>query len=300
MNIWRINLKSSGTNPHEFCLTRDIVGIGWPVQDLGKNLIWEEYIKLAEQEKYFNDPSKKKAWKAAINALKQRMKTYDLVWTRDRQGVYYIGQVTGEWYYQASEENKIARMVNLRPCRWFKVGPVDSVPGKIVNSFIPNRTLQRIKSEQITLYSKYVFNKLSHSNYYELMSDFKSDIYSLISSEDCEDIIGIYLQKELDYLFIPSSCKSDTMNYEYELIQKHTGEKAVAQIKNGIIDLDTKNFSNIDAKVFLFSTKGKYCGEKFDNIEFIDSNQMKDFIASNIKIMPGKIRNWLKILDELK
>ena len=299
MNIWRIHLKSSGTNPDEFCLTRDIVGIGWPVQDLGKNLNWEDYVKLAEHEEYFKLPKRKNAWKAAINALKQKMKTYDLVWTRDRQGIYYIGQVTGDWYYQASDENKIARMFNLRPCRWFKVGPVDFVPGKIVNSFIPNRTLQRVLSEQISLYSKFIFNKRSNSNYYELRSNFKPDIYSLISSEDCEDILGIYLQKELNYMIIPSSCKSDTMNYEYVLLHKPTGKKAVAQVKSGNTNLDTRNYTNIDEKVFLFTSKGKYLGKRSDKIEFIDSNKMKDFIASNINIMPGKIRYWLNILDEL-
>ncbi len=299
MNIWRINLKSAGINPRKFCLEKGIVGFGWPVNDQNTNLEWKEYYKLAD-EKYNSGAKKHKGWKPAINALKNRMKIGDLIWTRDIQGIYYIGKITSEWRYEHSEEFKKADMVNLRSCEWLKVGPVGSVPGKVVNSFIPRRTVQKIKNEQVKLYSKFLFNKLSSVDFYKLNSITKSDIYSLISSDDCEDILAIYLQKELNYVLFPSSCKADTMNYEYELKHKLTGEKAVVQVKNGKVSLDAKDYSNIDTKVFLFTTKGKYIGEESEKIQFICPIKMTEFIFNNLNIMPDRINYWTDLMNTIK
>lgn len=298
MNIWRINLKSAGVNPRKFCLEKGIVGFGWPVKDENTNLEWKEYYRRGK-EKYNGAVKKHKGWKPAVKALKERVKIDDLIWTRDIQGIYYLGKITSDWRYEHSEEFKIADMVNIRSCDWYKVGSIGSVPGKVVNSFIPRRTLQRINSKQIKLFSKYIFNKLSETDYFNLQKLKKTDIYSLVSSDDCEDILSIYLQMELDYILFPSSCKSDTMHYEYELKHNLTGERAVVQVKNGKVDLNVKNYTNIDAKVFLFTTKGQYIGDETENIRFINPDKMKDYVIDNVNIMPDKVINWLKIMNEI-
>ncbi len=299
MNIWRINLKTAGESPRKFCLERNIVGVGWPVDDQAKPLTWQEYYDLA-RELYYNRTERDKGWWSAVNALKDGMCVGDLIWTRDKQGVYYVGRITSDWRYESFEDFKTADVVNVRTCEWYKAGTVEAIPGKVVNSFIPPRTVQRIADEQVRIYSMYLFNKLANTETYEIEELKSPDIFSLLSSEDCEDILGLYLQKEKGYLLIPSSCKSATMNYEYELIHHKTGEKAVVQVKNGREDLCTDDFSNINSRVFLWTTKGKYLGDLHSAIHCLEPRVMEEFVFANVDILPNKIRNWTEIWAELQ
>ncbi|MCB9447137.1 MAG: hypothetical protein H6585_02185 [Flavobacteriales bacterium] len=297
MNVWRINLKTGGETPRKFCLENGIVAVGWPVDDNSAPLTWERYYDLA-MEHYYNQGDR--SWWPAVNALKNRMQIDDLVWTRDIQGVYYIGHITSDWRYEYESHFKKADMVNVRSCNWIKVGTVEAIPGKVVNSFIPARTVQKVADEQVRIYSMFIFNKLTSTDTYKIKELENPDIFSLLSSDDCEDILGLYLQKEKGYLLVPSSCKSDTMNYEYELRQKDTGDKAVVQVKNGWVDLHTDDYSNINSTVFLLTTKGQYLGDQQDNIHFVNPTEMEEFVFANIDILPDKIRNWTEILTELK
>ena len=78
MNIWRINLKSASrnnVNPRQFCLEKNIVGVGWRINEETKTLTWNQYHSQAS--KIYGD----KSWKAALNAIKNRIKINDLIWT---------------------------------------------------------------------------------------------------------------------------------------------------------------------------------------------------------------------------
>jgi len=142
------------------------------------------------------------------------MQVNDLCWTRDWDGIYYLGRIASDWIYRGGSEYREADVVNIRECDWKKVGAIDSVPGKVVNSFIPSRTVQVVDDDSVRLYSQYLFNSLSETTYY-FLQPVSTDFFSLISSDDCEDIIGIFLQEEKGYRMIPSSCKADTAAYEF-------------------------------------------------------------------------------------
>jgi len=82
MNVWRINLKPSSANgidPRIFCIQNNVVGIGWGV-DSSETLDWDTYKKLGKV-KYYNRGDK--GWSPAINAIRNRIKNNDLIWTRD-------------------------------------------------------------------------------------------------------------------------------------------------------------------------------------------------------------------------
>lgn len=293
MNIWRINLKSASrnkVNPRRFCLDNNIVGVGWRINEETKSFTWAEYYSIAQ--KLYNDNS----WKTALNAIKNRMKINDLVWTRDEQNNYYLGRITGNWKYQAQKENLEADIVNIRECDWVKIGTINSVPGKLINSFIPARTVQKVNDISVKIYSQSVYNELKNKEIYKLEEVEVNDIFSLLSSDDCEDLIGVYLQLEKNYLLIPSSCKNDTMNYEFELKHKKSGRSAVVQVKNGYVNLNSEDYNNIDAEVFLFTTKGQYLGKRKDNIHLIEPGKILEFIEKNENILPYKIQFWIKKL----
>lgn len=296
---WRLHIKTSaeeGIDPHNFCITTGILGVGWSVETDEESLDWERYRDLGN-ELYHDD----NGWWPAVRALYERMHVNELCWTRNSDGLYHLGRITSEWSYQNTLENRQADAVNVRQCEWYLVGTVDSVPGKIVNAFIPSATVQKVDDKSASAYSHYLFNRLcgrSFCNLEQMCNDV--DLLSLVSAEDCEDIVGIYLQCQ-GYRLIPSSCRSDTAGYEFVLKRKGSGESAVVQVKQGGPPLDASEYSEIfqEEKVFLFHTQGNYTGNRQSNVECLDPEEMKQFALSNRKIMSDRLNIWIDIWQEM-
>lgn len=290
--IWRLNIKTDseeGVDPRKFCISNNILGIGWAVKDDVKNTDWDAYYKLAEEAycKKMND----KGWRPAINAIKNRMQVNDLCWTRDWDGVYYLGRIKSDWRYEGSHDNKAADVVNIRDCDWKRIGTVDTVPGKVVSSFIPRRTVQAVYDTSVEIYSKFRYNSFSDKFKYPIHTS-SLDLFSLISAEGCEDIVGLYLQ-ERGYRIIPSSCKSDTQKYEFVMKHTHSKKSAVVQVKTGNEVLNIDEFKDIGHEVYLFATSGKYVGNRIKNIHCIEPKDINSFIMKNINLLPEKIQKWL-------
>jgi len=297
--IWRLNIKpdaSEGVDPRRFCIDRHILGVGWGVDSDGE-IDWETYYKLAEAA-YYNQGSK--GWWPAVNAIKNRMRIDDLCWTRDWDGIYYLGRILSDWMYRGDWEHRAADIVNVRECDWHKVGEVDAVPGKVVNSFIPSRTVQRVNDESVGLYSQFLYNYISQQGYYELPT-LSADLFSLISAEDCEDLVGIFLQ-ERGYSLIPSSCKTHTPKYEFVLKDRETGKAAVAQVKQrGKISepLKVAEYSGIPSEVYLFASHGDYSGTPATNVHCIDPTELKAFALANRHLMSDRLKTWIEMAEQI-
>jgi hypothetical protein len=229
----------------------------------------ESYYEAASED-YADDSSIWPAW----NALVKRAETDDLIWTRDAVGQYYLGRIIGDWYYDISDQASAADIVNVRPCQWLKVGTAENVPGKLVNCFIPGRTIQQVWDETVEQFSMLKFNELAGQDVYNVAAWKDGDIFSLLSSEDCEDVLLLYLQFKEGYMLIPSSRRFTTMAYEYELIHRDTRQRAIAQVKNGDVNLNIDDYNSISEKVYLFTTKGDYLGEALDHVICIDPSDM--------------------------
>lgn len=286
---WRLNIKTGsidGIDPRKFCLSRGILGVGWAVDAEG-SVDWDRYYELGKSKYYHTGD---KGWWPAVNAVKNRMEANDLCWTRDWDGVYYLGRIIGDWHYVGDEDHLKADVVNVRECDWKKIGTIDAVPGKVVNSFIPARTVQVVDDGAVNELSKYLYNKHSDLFKYPLAPN-DGDIFSLLSAEDCEDIVGLYLQG-LGYRMIPSSCKADTAAYEYVMKHSVNHLTAVAQVKNGCVDLNVDDFKNLSAEVYLFTSRGSYLGNVPCNIHCIDLETIKDFMEENFALLPERVQAW--------
>lgn len=293
--VWRINIKpaaAQGIDPRQFCLSSGCLGVGWPVSDAA-SLQWEAYVEQGRTT-YSHD----NGWWPALNALGNRMALGDLCWTRDSVGIYYLGRITGGWQYNGTEDNRRADVVNLRPCDWVKVGPADGVPGKVINSFGPRRTLQRVNDETVRVYSAYFYNTRSSSGLLYDMPRTSTDIFSLLSSEDCEDLIALYMQMK-GYVLLPSTCKRSTFAYEFVMRNRDTGDYAAAQVKNGFNNLRISDYTDFPGHVFLFTSKGSYLGSAAENVSCITSREMLQFIAEHQSILPDRTKTWLRIAREL-
>ena len=291
--IWRLNIKTAaeeGVDPRMFCIDRNILGIGWPV-DSYTPLDKEAYRALGTEE-YKNKGDK--GWWPAVNAIQNKMAIGDLCWTRDLAYNYYIGRITGDWEHRSTPDYWKADIVNVRPCRWFQTGGLDSVPGKVLNSFRAPRTVQAVDDETLNIYSKFKYNQLSKQDAYDLPRDVKRNLFALIGPEDCEDIVGIYLQEKYGYRLIPSSCRRDTPKTEFVL--RTAQGKAHVQVKQGNVDLnmdDFKHDSSNPCEWFLFTTNGRYTGTGHDHLHCIEPDDMRDFARANRELMSNRVQTFI-------
>lgn len=291
MKVWRINLKTAadGVDPRAFCFDMGIVGVGWPHQD-AESLTWDEY---RTNVKYRNDSN----WKAALRALHDRMEIDDLVWTRDRKGVYWLGRITGPWEYRGAPEYRQADVVNVRACDWVRVGAEDTPPGRVANSF-RGRTLQRSKGKGVREFSKLTYNEGADVEHYKV-EKVDADVFSLLHPDDVEDLVAIYLQDQ-GYRLIPSTAKKGTPRFEFVLRHDADGRKAVVQVKvsDTLAVADYADEADVE-EVFLFSARGGYRGRSTDSVRCLDPDEIRDFMHQNRHVMPDKINTWLDIAEGL-
>lgn len=297
--IWRIHLNTDSLktiDPKKFCFDNNVVGIGWRAPVSGPFQTPEQYISAAAV--WYKDSQ---SWKIAVNAFCYNVAIDDLIWARDNQGNYYLGKITGDWSYQDLPINLEADILNVRPCIWQKVGTADAVPGKVASSFFSRRTIQRVHDETVRLYSEFIISDqgrvLQESTLEE--RSYQNDIFSIMSPDDCEDLVGLYLQYDLDYLLVPSSCKISTLTYEYSLVNKATGKPAVVQVKLGSVDINFDDYASIETDIYLCTTQGHFLGQPKANQHIIEPKQLLDFLSRRTSILPAKIRNRLLLYQQL-
>mgnify|MGYP000925099143 CR=1 FL=1 len=292
MNIWRIHLKTAsqvGVDQRQLCLDKGIVGVGWQIDYETVPVTWEEYRRIAEVD--YGDIS----WKTALNAIKNRIQVDDLIWTRDWVGNYFLGRILSDWYYDIADECAQADVVNIRKCEWHKIGTEEAVPGKVVSSLRAPRTVQVINDDTTCYFSKILYNQKVGKIFYEVNNLTEKDIFSLLSADDCEDALAIYLQATHDYLIIPSSCKDDTMAYEFELKHRKTGKNAVVQVKSGLTSLNINEYDKLDTDIFLFATSGQYYGTPNRNITTIEPDVVRTFLYEQTHLLPDKLKIWVEL-----
>ena len=301
MNVWRLTISPSseeGIDPREFCVKRNILGVGWPVDtDDDGPLDWDTYERLGTAQYYDHDDT---SWWPAMNAIGNRMDVNDLCWTRDYDGQYYLGRVDGAWKYIATPEHSAADIVNVRACKWVLVGTVDFVPGKVVNSFRTGRTVQAVNGDTVLFYSKLKYSQLSGEAIDNLdAKKQRLDFFDLIDTDDCEDIVAVYLQSEFGYRLLPSTCKRDTQKTEF-VLRKH-GCKALAQVKQGSVDLNCEDFSADSlepSEWFLFTTHGRYLGNKAPHIRCLDAEELREFVFRNVDLMSGRVQEYIRLCNQ--
>ena len=150
-----------GVDPHDFCMKKGILGVGWCVtsrENPETPMGWERYCSLAKEEGY----DKGNNWRAAMNALHDRMNVGDLCWSKDPRGNYYLKRITGGWEYRGAADHYDADIVNVRKCEWHRVGRAipENMAKDMVNNF-RGQTVCRIRNEDINSYSFRLFNKLT-------------------------------------------------------------------------------------------------------------------------------------------
>lgn len=293
MQLWRINLKpdsQQGIDAAEFCISGKIVGIGWAVDPSPSTK--EEYWRLGEKAYKTG-----RSWSAAANAVLYRMKVGDLIWTRNRQGVYFLGRIESDWRHENAPTFVAADIANVRSCSWVKVGAMDNVPGAVINGFRPAATVQLVTDASAALYSQLLFADLTGEALALPTGVRNADILTLLSSDDLEDVVAVWLQVTCKCVVFPSTCKTDTMAVECIFVTLDEGKRLGLQVKSGGTPINRNDYATFDGVAYLFAASGSYLGEHHANCVCLEPDTIRQFVMTNKRLMPGKVQRWINYVE---
>jgi len=317
--VWRLHTKPKVSVKNKLetkvaneLIKRKIVAIGWTLrEDIYNELTNEDKIKLEESENSIKSDfekykeiieknsyetirgEKKNFFNGKVNANLIRLNNLekdDLIWIRSK-GKYYLGRVTEKshylYAYRDSQKNsdilKLGINNQFTDIEWYEVGSESDIPGRILVAFYQKETLIEIDEKSVVAISQIIYNK--KDKYYNINNKIKNNkenFYDLLSPYDCEDLLYFYLYHKFKYVVIPSTNKTNTQNYEFEMVNsENRNEKICIQVKNGYSkgsDLYLENFKERDGIVYLLTTAGNiYNTKKMKKLIQIDFKQNYEF-----------------------
>jgi hypothetical protein len=286
--LWRLHIRPSGGKGDvaasvAFCLKNEIVGMGWPVPEEASLRSSDlEWYKQAAVREYQTDESWHSVWTFA-----EQPAIGDLIWFRSTEGRYFLAEILSPWEYAYDDDAAIdVDIVNFRKARIIDIGLCDAVPGKIIACFRPSRTFQPIRSPGMLNFSEKLAGlPLSGAPIFDLF-EFMSDV-------DLENVVFIYLQV-LGWYVLPGTRTATTAHYEFVLVHRETGEKAVTQVKSGETWIDASRYSGTE-KAFLFAASQQYGSIIPRNVVLITRHQLIAFIQDHRYLLPQAINTWIDI-----
>ena len=290
--VTRINLKTATDQRKkliDLCLhgKNQFLAIGWSCVDFESDDYSAFYDTVVE---YVH--GQKRRLNPALNIFKSAREN-DLFWTRDLNGVYWICRVkkTAKAYL-----NKELDIGAILPVEAYKFGL--EVPGQIKASFNRARggIVQRLHYPAIIEYSKFVFNKLSGEDYYDVNLNITDNVIANLPDFELEELVISYLQIVKGYYLLSNSIanKSTTVKIECQLISRDVNnvKKAVVQVKGPkaqVLDaLDFKEFEEKGYYIYLYAPRVKK-SEEMKNVIEITSEELQEFYREYKAILPESI-----------
>ena len=292
MSLFRMHIRPKGSasrskQSFEYCLSAGLLGVGWRANEIDELLDWDDYVSKFKENYLRKLPNN-------VSYIKKNVKEDDLIWTRDTSGKYYIAKVVSGWEYLAPKKALVVDIVNTVKCRFVAVVDIDQVPGKVIANFRASRTIQRVANPDIEHYTKSLWNKLSRTSYFELEDhDKETSFFDYLNDEDIEDIIFVKLQME-GWIVVPGSRKKDTMKYEFYLINRTSGERAIVQAKSGKTRLNPSKWEQWKERVFLFQSSGLYECLGSQKVICLEPDAIKAFVTENLKLLPAHLGYWVE------
>ena len=298
--VTRINLKTD-TNQREklidFCLhdKNQFLAIGWSCVDFKTDdysAFYDTVVAYVHGQKRRLNP--------ALNIFKDAC-VDDLFWTRDLNGVYWICRVTEPAKAYLNKDLDIGAVL---PVKAYAFGL--EVPGQIKASFNRSRggIVERLKDSTIIEYSKYVYNKLSKKDYYEVNLNIANNIIDNLPAFELEELVISYIQIVEGYYLLSNSIanKSTTVKIECQFISRD-----INNVKKAVVQVKAKQATALDALSFkAYEDKGYYIYlyapnienmEKMKNVIKITPKELQDFYGKYKAILPESITQFENLFD---
>ena len=206
---------------------------------------------------------------------------------RNLEGRFYLAEVIGPWQYAYDDEVAIgADVINFRAARIVEVGLADAVPGKIIACFRPSRTFQPIKSPGMLAFSE----KLAGL---PVTGEVIPDLFEFMSDADIENLVFVYLQF-FGWYVLPGTRTATTAHYEFVLVSRESGERAVVQVKSGHTGIDASQYAG-EEKAFLFAASGSYGAQISSNVVIITREDLNSFMRRMPQLLPRAVSTWIGV-----
>ncbi len=299
MAVWRLQTKTGGGKIADYCIENNVAAVGWSLGDLcqsKREQIGNNYTKFCEfagQEFY------------PVRVLANDIKCDDLIWMRNN-GKYYIARVTekSKWFFNASPDaTKHDASNQLAEIYWHEMkneGDESCVPGAVSTSFIKGKTIQKIHKDGIEEYSRFIYNEVTGTDYYSVkLKATESKFYSLLTPDDCEDLLYFWLYKEHGFICVPSSNKISTPLYECVLLDPKTEKHIYIQVKKGDTVINADDYASLDGDIYLLSTSGGIINiENYKNMFEVNPTTLYEFATdpNTKKLLSKSIKKWIECL----
>lgn len=310
--VTRINLKTATDHRKElidFCLNgkneftddektqgkAQFLAIGWSCVNIESG----QYTDFYNAVKVYVHSQHKKI-NPALNVFSSADVNH-LFWTRDMNGIYWICRVkdTAKVYL-----NKTLDIGAILPVEAYAFEL--EVPGQIKASFNrPNGGItEKLKAINIIEYSKFVFNKLSGKNYYDVNLNIADNVIANLPDFELEELVISYLQIVKGYYLLSNSIanKSTTIKIECQLISRDVNDvkKAVVQVKGPkareLNPLDFKEFEDKNYYIYLYGpNNGELKGMK--NVIWITPEEIEKFYREYKAILPASITQFENLFN---
>lgn len=298
--VTRINLKTATDQREElidFCLhgKNQFLVIGWSCVDFESDdysAFYDTVVEYVHGQNRRLNPALKIFKEAHVN---------DLFWTRDLNGVYWICRVKNHAKAYLNKELDIGAIL---PVEAYAFGL--EVPGQIKASFNrPNGGItEKVKGINIIEYSKFVFNKLSGEDYYDVNLNIADNVIANLPDFELEELVISYLQIVEGYYLLSNSIanKSTTVKIECQLISRDVNnvKKAVVQVKGPKAgELDALSFKEYEDKgyyIYLYARDIKNL-EEMKNVIRISTQELQAFYTEYKAILPESITQFENLFN---
>ena len=173
------------------------------------------------------------------------------------------------------------------------------VPGGVIRCFIgTGESFSRIHDVGARRFTLYLWEKLHGRPLPKLEVSPEQILVSYLDPYDVEDLVYVWLQVVRGYLALPRARQRDMPAYEYTLIHRATGGRAIAQIKTGSIPVDLALLAAAatdETATFAFATSGGYVGDPASVTEVITSGELLEFVRRHRPLLPPRVRTWFEL-----
>ena len=283
MNVWKIGYKKGapeGINELRYCLSRSIVGVS---RDDHSPVVWENVPGFRRFRDY---PSQ-------LYAIFDRIEENDLIWTRDELGVYYLGRITEYRRTRFGKGQTVPDELYAR-CAWFRIGTVDAVSREVADAFEPYRKFRLVPDDEVSLYSRLVYNRQTNGYRYPVTERADEDLFSRFSIEEYPDFVSLYLQVRHGYRLIPSTFLRDTRAFNFTILVGNSGTTGLVKVSVDDTRIATDEYGAFPGPIYIFAPYADLDGVVPRNMSIIAVKDLEKFMIRNLALLPAGIGNWVR------
>ena len=291
-NCWIVYLKPNNDYEKDLCLQKAcisgrIFGMGWPLE--GDRINEGSPCTQALQELYLrlyhnNEPEN------ALNLFAQ-IQAGDIVMMRLLDGHYYIARISSGpiWLCNNTCQFKKQLSWGCQVEKWYEIKHEKDVPSEIRGRFSQQRhaTVQRIAGHRMKILTKALFDSRENADKktnMPLLSYTQTTFIRSLDYMQLEDLVYLYIkdQKESEnYIFLPSSGKTNQQKYEFRLVCEGKND-ITCQVKNQA-GLDLKQYKNDSHFQTIYVFSGEWSEDKAkEEQEKCEQNNIKVILPSEL------------------